>query len=227
MKMIPSDPRHSSIRLHRFAQPKGSSQKPAAEREGIPLLRPPRGKPKANATPPTARPRPVPPRTIHPSAQTISNSQHLLTTNPVPTSPSSTLPHLITLSKKLLTSSTSPSQTGHLIIRIASNGVLALRRHENPIHAPPIYTHGDARVVDPTGAGNAFLGGYIAGWLETGDVGEALCWGSVASGVAVEQIGVPGALGVSGELGRRRLRVFKVRFGSGSGGGGGGGGGEV
>ncbi len=49
----------------------------------------------------------------------------------------------------------------------------------------------------------------------------------LGSGVAVEQIGVPGALGVSGELGRRRLRVFKVRFGSGSGGGGGGGGGEV
>jgi sugar/nucleoside kinase (ribokinase family) len=55
----------------------------------------------------------------------------------------------------------------------------------------PAYHGGAEAVVDPTGAGNAFLGGLAValargrGWV------EAAAWGSVAASFAVEQIGLP------------------------------------
>lgn len=46
-------------------------------------------------------------------------------------------------------------------------------------------------MVDPTGAGNAFLGAYAVGYLETGSVIEAACYGSVGASFAIEQVGMP------------------------------------
>ena len=47
-------------------------------------------------------------------------------------------------------------------------------------------------MVDPTGAGNAFLGGYSIGYLQTGgDIEQAACYGSVAASFALEQVGMP------------------------------------
>jgi sugar/nucleoside kinase (ribokinase family) len=47
------------------------------------------------------------------------------------------------------------------------------------------------RVVDPVGAGNAFCGGFLAGWVETGDLLEAGLRGAVAASFLLEQHGVP------------------------------------
>lgn len=52
-----------------------------------------------------------------------------------------------------------------------------------------------AKVVDPTGGGNTFLGGLGAGLARGKAMEEAVCWGSVAASFAIEQVGVP-------ELGR-------------------------
>lgn len=51
------------------------------------------------------------------------------------------------------------------------------------------------KVVDPTGAGNAFLGGFAIGFLE-GDLSKdcfekAAVYGSVAASFAIEQVGMP------------------------------------
>ena len=64
------------------------------------------------------------------------------------------------------------------------------------------------KVVDPTGAGNAFLGGCAIGLLDEGrsmnmtNFERAAVYGSVAASFAVEQIGMPeltSETGVSGE----------------------------
>lgn len=52
------------------------------------------------------------------------------------------------------------------------------------------------KVVDPTGGGNAFLGGFCQGLLVTWPEGrtefeEAAIYGTVAAGFAIEQIGMP------------------------------------
>jgi len=46
-------------------------------------------------------------------------------------------------------------------------------------------------VVDPTGAGNAFLGGLGVALARGRDLVEAAAWGSVAASFAVEQVGLP------------------------------------
>ena len=46
-------------------------------------------------------------------------------------------------------------------------------------------------VVDVTGAGNAFCGGFLVGWVQTGDLRTAGLYGAVAASFLVEQVGLP------------------------------------
>ncbi|CAM6082281.1 unnamed protein product [Calypogeia fissa] len=59
----------------------------------------------------------------------------------------------------------------------------------------PEFSQGDASgvigVVDPTGCGNSFCGGFLAGWLKTRDLLTAALWGSIAASFMVEHEGVP------------------------------------
>jgi sugar/nucleoside kinase (ribokinase family) len=54
-------------------------------------------------------------------------------------------------------------------------------------HVPAI----PVAVVDPTGAGNAYCGGFLAGYVQTGDALMAARCGTVAASFLVEQIGLP------------------------------------
>jgi sugar/nucleoside kinase (ribokinase family) len=64
-------------------------------------------------------------------------------------------------------------------------------------------------VVDPTGAGNAFCGGFLAGWVQTGDICTAGLYGLVAASFLVEQVGLPAPRAeIQGEA-RRRLAVLQ------------------
>ena len=55
------------------------------------------------------------------------------------------------------------------------------------VHIPAVAV----QVVDPVGAGNAFCGGLLVGWCETGDWTLAGKYGAVAASFVVEQVGVP------------------------------------
>ena len=46
-------------------------------------------------------------------------------------------------------------------------------------------------VVDPTGAGNTFVGAFATAFLDTRDMYRAACYGNVGASFAVEQIGLP------------------------------------
>lgn len=49
----------------------------------------------------------------------------------------------------------------------------------------------DVRAVDPTGAGDAYCGGFLVGLTETGDPVEAAIYGTVAASFIVEAEGLP------------------------------------
>jgi len=52
--------------------------------------------------------------------------------------------------------------------------------------------HNDpAKVLDPTGGGNTFLGGLAVALARGKNVEEAALWGSVAASFAIEQVGLP------------------------------------
>ncbi|CAI6339761.1 unnamed protein product [Periconia digitata] len=100
--------------------------------------------------------------------------------------------------QSILDSSLGPSGAGVVVIRAGENGAVAMSQTMRPIWLPSYYEQGSSKVIDPTGAGNTFLGGYIAGWQHTGDICEAMKFGHVAASFAVEQIGLPKLGSVAG-----------------------------
>ncbi|KAL4942739.1 hypothetical protein BDV06DRAFT_191558, partial [Aspergillus oleicola] len=100
------------------------------------------------------------------------------------------------LAQRFLDSGIGPEGQGIVIIRAGENGCLVAARHIPFTWLPPFYQLGpskerDAKVIDPTGAGNAFLGAFAIGYINTGDAVEATCYGSVAASFALEQVGMP------------------------------------
>jgi sugar/nucleoside kinase (ribokinase family) len=65
------------------------------------------------------------------------------------------------------------------------------------------------RVVDPVGAGNAYCGGFLTGWVETGDVVEAGLRGAVAASFILEQVGLPAVTPAWREIARERRATLQ------------------
>lgn len=55
----------------------------------------------------------------------------------------------------------------------------------------PAYHSDSSKVVDPTGGGNAFLGGLTVALARGKGLEEAAKWGSVSASFAIEQVGMP------------------------------------
>ena len=115
------------------------------------------------------------------------------------------------------------SKSGAVVIRAGEEGCFVVSSIQPVQWLPPYYTRVDnanpSKVVDPTGAGNAFLGAFAIGYLDTGDLVHAACYGNVGASFAVEQIGVPAleVLGSGKELWNgsevySRLRDYRARI---------------
>ncbi|KAJ5919547.1 hypothetical protein N7454_009382 [Penicillium verhagenii] len=97
----------------------------------------------------------------------------------------------------LLDSGVGPDGAGVVIVRAGEHGCLVQSRELSPQWLPPFYgSSGIAQenaspVIDPTGAGNAFLGGYAVGYIQTGEAIKAACYGNISASFMLEQIGMP------------------------------------
>ncbi|KAF1971620.1 Ribokinase-like protein [Bimuria novae-zelandiae CBS 107.79] len=99
--------------------------------------------------------------------------------------------HLEQCARTLVDEGIGPEGSGSLIVRAGENGALITSKSIPPTWFPPYYDIDSLKVVDPTGAGNTFLGGYIAGLHATdGDPKQAMHYGTVAASFALEQIGL-------------------------------------
>ncbi|KAI8090219.1 Ribokinase-like protein [Gilbertella persicaria] len=75
-----------------------------------------------------------------------------------------------------------------LVVRASKYGAMVI---SDGIHWIPAYSKQED-VVDVTGAGNTFCGGYAYGWIHTkGDPVESAYYGAVSASYTVEQVGVP------------------------------------
>lgn len=131
------------------------------------------------------------------------------------------------LALRFLDNGVGPDGKGTVIVRAGEYGCFICARHLSPSWLPPFYKHGpreehNSKVVDPTGAGNAFLGAYAIGYLNTGNVIEAACYGSVGASFALEQVGMPDIrTDISGELWNgesvlSRLKLYRGAVGRGT-----------
>jgi cytidine kinase len=89
--------------------------------------------------------------------------------------------------QKLLQQGT-PGGARVIVLRMGALGSLVARQNTRKaafIPAAPV------RVVDPVGAGNAYCGGFLVGWAQTGDEVEAGLMGAASASFLVEQVGCP------------------------------------
>ena len=61
------------------------------------------------------------------------------------------------LASKFLEAGIGPGGEGLILVRAAEHGCLIVSRTQSPVWLPAFYEAGDAKVLDTTGAGNAFL----------------------------------------------------------------------
>jgi sugar/nucleoside kinase (ribokinase family) len=82
-----------------------------------------------------------------------------------------------------------PIREGLALIRSGEHGVLFVSSMKQPEWLPAYYENSSEKIVDPTGAGNTFLGAFTVALQETKDPREACLRGSVAASYALEQFG--------------------------------------
>lgn len=85
---------------------------------------------------------------------------------------------------------------GAVVARAGKDGCYVAMEKES-CWIPAYHESGSRRVVDPTGGGNAFLGGLAVGLvrgdqsLRAENLKEASIWASIAASFAIEQVGMP------------------------------------
>jgi sugar/nucleoside kinase (ribokinase family) len=87
-------------------------------------------------------------------------------------------------------------------IKLGAEGAFAYRA-EDGASARAAAVSGE--LVDTTGCGDTFAGGFLVGWAETGDLRTALAYGAVSASFAAEGYGATHALRVDRAEARRRL----------------------
>jgi ribokinase len=90
---------------------------------------------------------------------------------------------------------------GVLVVKLGSNGSLVLPLSEEPWAIPVVST----KALDPTGAGDAYCGGFLAGFCLSGDPVTAACLATISASFAVEDFGPFHLLGVSRKRAVERL----------------------
>ena len=95
--------------------------------------------------------------------------------------------------QKLLDVATAGHRQLTVVVRAGKDGCYVLSNGDKPVSEwlPSVHGAEPARVVDPTGGGNGFLGGFGVGLVRTGDAVEAALWGSVSASLCIEQVGIP------------------------------------
>jgi len=73
-----------------------------------------------------------------------------------------------------------------VVIKMSKHGSLVYKSHDKTAYHIPIF---QTETIDPTGAGDSFCGGFLAGLLLTGDPVLAACYGTVTASYIVEQVG--------------------------------------
>ena len=89
-----------------------------------------------------------------------------------------------------------------LVLKQAERGGMLLDRQAADTHR---WNARADEVVDVTGAGDAFAGGFLAGWLATGDIPSSLAQGVVSASFVLEDWGSRGLARATPALARARL----------------------
>ncbi len=96
-----------------------------------------------------------------------------------------------------------------VVIKIGRHGSLVYDANRDKHYHVPVYP---TRAVDPTGAGDAFCGGFLVGYAQTGDAFEAALRGTVSSSFVVEGFDARYGLRFQRRDAERRLERLRRRL---------------
>jgi len=96
-------------------------------------------------------------------------------------------------------------------VKVGSRGSIVVDADGRLTHVPAY----PADVADPTGAGDSFCGGFLAGLRETGDLVRAAAYGTVAASFVVEERAAIPVLAVTRRQAERRLPIVEAGVRSG------------
>ncbi|MFQ5575626.1 MAG: carbohydrate kinase family protein [Anaerolineae bacterium] len=96
-----------------------------------------------------------------------------------------------------------------VVIKEGARGSLVYHRQQNRLWRVPACP---ANVVDPTGAGDSFCGGFAVGLAQTGDPLEAALRGTVSASFVIEAPGGLHALKTTRAAAQKRLSALKQRL---------------
>jgi len=100
------------------------------------------------------------------------------------------------------------SVPGCFAIKMGANGSLVYHPAEERLYHVPAYT---TRVVDATGAGDAYCGGFMVGLQKTGHPVEAALRGTVSASFVIEDFGALHALQIPMKQAEQRLESLRAR----------------
>ena len=122
---------------------------------------------------------------------------------------------------QLLTGIANPFTAGRQILEMGPSFTIIKKGehgsvlvHQDGIGIVPAYPVAADRVVDPTGAGDSFAGGFMAYLERTGSrdfhaLRAALAWGTVTASFALESFGLSGLCGLDLAQLTERLEAFR------------------
>lgn len=96
-----------------------------------------------------------------------------------------------TYAQRIVDHGIGPDGRGAAVIRCGEHGCVVFSSSYGPRWFPTYYDPSSRKVVDTTGAGNAFLGGFAIALAKTDDLTEATMHGMVSASFAIEQNGLP------------------------------------
>ncbi len=94
----------------------------------------------------------------------------------------------------------------YVVLKIGKRGIVFYDKNKDQYdHIPSIAEN----IVDVTGAGDAFCGGFLSGILQTDDIFEAAIRGTVASSIVLENFGVMDLLETEPRKVEERMKKLK------------------
>lgn len=98
-----------------------------------------------------------------------------------------------------------------VVVKLGRDGAIFHGRGEAEITRVPAF-HGGA--IDPTGAGDAFCGGFLYGYALSRDPLEAALSGTISASFAVEGVGIDGLMAATVAEAQSRLATLRSAVGS-------------
>lgn len=100
-----------------------------------------------------------------------------------------------------------------VIVKKGEHGAILV--HEDGVATIPAYPADHQQVIDPTGAGDSFAGGFMgylasSGQLDFRSLQTAMAWGTVTASFVIESFGLDGLASATKEDLGNRMRVFQA-----------------